>query len=59
MLAGSRLTSCEIANRLFLSPRTVASHLYRCYPKLGRSGRPQLNNLIAQPGTLLEASPGG
>jgi DNA-binding CsgD family transcriptional regulator len=33
-LAGSGLTNREIADRLFLSPRTASSHLYRSYPKL-------------------------
>ncbi len=46
VLAGSGLTNREIADRLFLSPRTVASHLYRSYPKLGISGRHQLHDLI-------------
>jgi hypothetical protein len=31
-----------------LSPRTVASHLYRSYPKLGIAGRHQLRNLLDQ-----------
>ncbi len=57
-LAGSGLTNREIADRLFLSPRTVASHLYRSYPKLGISGRHQLRDLIARVGTPPEASPG-
>jgi DNA-binding CsgD family transcriptional regulator len=50
VLAGSGLTNREIADRLFLSPRTVASHLYRSYPKLGISGRHQLRDLIARAG---------
>ncbi len=50
ILAGRGLTNGEIADRLFLSPRTVASHLYRSYPKLGIAGRHQLRDLINQPG---------
>ena len=46
ILAGAGLTNSEIADRLFLSPRTVASHLYRSYPKLGIAGRHQLRDLI-------------
>jgi DNA-binding CsgD family transcriptional regulator len=50
-LAARGQTNREIADRLFLSPRTVASHLYRSYPKLGISGRHQLHDLIAQAST--------
>jgi DNA-binding CsgD family transcriptional regulator len=50
-LAGRGLTNGEIADRLFLSPRTVASHLYRSYPKLGIAGRHQLRDLIDQAAT--------
>ena len=46
-LAGAGLTNREIADRLFLSPRTVSSHLYRSYPKLGVSGRHQLRAVVA------------
>jgi len=51
ILAGHGLTNGEIADRLFLSPRTVASHLYRSYPKLGIAGRHQLRDLIDHAGT--------
>jgi DNA-binding CsgD family transcriptional regulator len=46
ILASRGLTNGEIADRLYLSPRTVASHLYRSFPKLGISGRQQLRDLI-------------
>jgi DNA-binding CsgD family transcriptional regulator len=39
--AGSR----EIAERLFLSPRTVQYHLYKAYPKLGIGSRRELAGL--------------
>jgi len=40
----------EIGDRLFLSPRTVSSHLYRSYPKLGVADRHQLRDVIARAG---------
>jgi DNA-binding CsgD family transcriptional regulator/tetratricopeptide (TPR) repeat protein len=46
-LASDGLTNREIADRLFISPRTVGSHLYRSYPKLGVAGRHQLRTVIA------------
>jgi DNA-binding CsgD family transcriptional regulator len=57
LLASRGLTNGEIADRLFLSPRTVASHLYRSYPKLGIAGRHQLHDLIARPGPAPETKP--
>jgi len=51
-LASDGLTNREIADRLFLSPRTVGSHLYRSYPKLGVAGRHQLRMVIAPVGSL-------
>jgi DNA-binding CsgD family transcriptional regulator len=41
-LAADRLSSREIAERLYLSARTVDNHLQRIYSKLGVSGRAQL-----------------
>jgi DNA-binding CsgD family transcriptional regulator len=46
-LASAGLTDREIGDRLFLSPRTVSSHLYRSYPKLGVASRHQLRDVIA------------
>jgi len=46
-LASSGLTNREIGQRLFLSARTVSSHLYRTYPKLGITSRFQLRDLLA------------
>lgn len=55
LLAGRGLTNAEIAERLFLSTHTVASHLYRSYPKLGIAGRRQLHDLVAE---VDQADPG-
>ena len=49
-LASDGLTDREIGDRLFLSPRTVSSHLYRSYPKLGVASRHQLRDVIARAG---------
>ena len=59
ILASHGLTNGEIADRLFLSPRTVASHLYRAYPKLGIVGRHQLRDLINQTPEHPAPPPGG
>jgi DNA-binding CsgD family transcriptional regulator len=50
-LASDGLTDREIGDRLFLSPRTVSSHLYRSYPKLGVASRNQLRDVIARAST--------
>ena len=50
-LASDGLTNREIGDRLFLSPRTVSSHLYRSFPKLGVADRHQLRDVIARAGT--------
>ncbi|GAB7046061.1 AAA family ATPase [Catenuloplanes indicus] len=45
-LAARGLTNREIAERLFLSHRTVGSHLYRIFPKLGITRRAQLAEVL-------------
>ena len=57
-LASHGLTNREIGDRLFLSPRTVSSHLYRSYPKLGVAGRNQLRDVIARASTPMPADEG-
>jgi DNA-binding CsgD family transcriptional regulator len=50
-LASEGLTNREIGDRLFLSPRTVSSHLYRSFPKLGVADRHQLRDVIPSAST--------
>ena len=47
-LAAEGLSNREIGQRLYLSPRTVASHLYRSFPKLGITDRYQLRDVIVR-----------
>ena len=42
MLAADGLTNRDIGERLFLSPRTISTHLYHIFPKLGVSSRTEL-----------------
>ena len=46
-MAAAGLTNKEIADRLYLSHRTVGAHLYRIYPKLGVTSRVQLRDALA------------
>jgi DNA-binding CsgD family transcriptional regulator len=41
-LGAQGLSNREIAQHLYISPRTVGSHLYRIFPKLGIANRAQL-----------------
>ncbi|GAA1790371.1 LuxR family transcriptional regulator [Actinomadura chokoriensis] len=45
-LAATGLSNPQIAARLFLSPRTVSSHLYRVFPKLGIASRGELRDAL-------------
>jgi ATP/maltotriose-dependent transcriptional regulator MalT len=49
-LAAEGLSNRQIAERLFLSPRTVGSHLYKAFPKLGVSNRAQLRAALDRRG---------
>ena len=45
-LAAEGLSNREIGERLYLSHRTVGSHLYRLFPKLGVTTRAQLRDAL-------------
>jgi len=46
-LAAQGLSNREIGQRLFLSPRTVGSHLYRIFPKLNITTRTALRDALS------------
>jgi DNA-binding CsgD family transcriptional regulator len=46
-LAADGLTNREIGQRLYLSHRTIATHLYRVFPKLGITARSELTLALA------------
>jgi DNA-binding CsgD family transcriptional regulator len=48
-LAAEGLSNRQIAERLFLSPRTIGGHLYRIFPKLEITARSQLRDSFADP----------
>jgi DNA-binding NarL/FixJ family response regulator len=47
LLAATGLTNKQIGERLYLSPRTVATHLYQLFPKLGVTSRAALRDALA------------
>lgn len=47
-LAASGLSNREIADQLFLSPRTIGAHLYSAFRKLGITARGQLPDALAR-----------
>ncbi len=48
-LAAEGLTNKEIADRLYLSHRTVGAHLHKVFPKLGITARTQLRDVLDEP----------
>ena len=46
-LVARGLSNAEIAARLFISPRTVTTHLERIYRRLGISSRHELTRYVA------------
>lgn len=55
-MAAAGLSNRDIGSRLYLSHRTVGSHLYRIFPKLGITSRGQLNGVL--PGRSEAVDPG-
>jgi DNA-binding CsgD family transcriptional regulator len=53
-LAARGLTNREIGERLYLSPRTISTHLYRVFPKMGITARSQLGDALAPTTAPLE-----
>jgi ATP/maltotriose-dependent transcriptional regulator MalT len=49
-LAATGMTNRQIAERLFLSDRTVSAHLYHVFPKLGITSRAALRDALAAVG---------
>lgn len=51
-LAAEGLSNREIGQRLFLSHRTISTHLYRVFPKLGITSRAELSTALTPPGAV-------
>ncbi|MDN3029655.1 LuxR family transcriptional regulator [Streptomyces sp. S.PB5] len=47
-LAAEGLTNKQIGAKLYLSPRTVGTHLYRIFPKLGITSRASLRDALSR-----------
>jgi DNA-binding NarL/FixJ family response regulator len=54
-LVASGLTNAEVATELFVSPRTVTTHLDRIYTRLQLSSRVALTRYLADSGLLDDA----
>ncbi|MFD4322746.1 AAA family ATPase [Streptomyces sp. NPDC058548] len=56
-MAASGLSNKEIGRRLYLSPRTVSTHLYNLFPKLGITSRAALYQKLSELGYHEETRP--
>jgi DNA-binding CsgD family transcriptional regulator/tetratricopeptide (TPR) repeat protein len=56
-LAARGLSNREIGERLFLSHRTIGSHLYRIFPKLDVTSRAQLRDALAERAEVSDEQP--
>jgi DNA-binding CsgD family transcriptional regulator len=50
ILAAKGMSNKEIADRVYLSHRTVSTHLYKTFPKLGITSRSQLRDVLQEGG---------
>ena len=57
-LAGEGLSNREIGQRLYLSHRTISTHLYRVFPKLEITSRAELSAALAPRSLVAEAANG-
>jgi DNA-binding CsgD family transcriptional regulator len=55
-LAAEGLSNREIGQRLFLSHRTIGTHLYRVFPKLGITSRAELGVALAPASVAADAA---
>jgi DNA-binding NarL/FixJ family response regulator len=56
MLAAEGKSNKQIGQQLYLSPRTVGSHLYRIFPRLGVTSRAALRDALTAMGHSPEPS---
>ncbi|MFE4996467.1 AAA family ATPase [Streptomyces mirabilis] len=56
-LAAAGMTNKQIGQRLHLSPRTVGSHLYQVFPKLGITSRAALRDALQEASKPADAGP--